>query len=279
MNEATVNSAEVLRLIQQTAVEAQTAKVLELPGDGRKKYVQVGGTLTEKEIPPGPRNHQVRSLADLVAYAKSCDKGVVWHSYLEVVLVIDDADRRDLVTFQLTRSRQLSVLTGLDARKNEKPLRQDELIRMLRFDLGVDTAVLAKFRKLDWTNAQNSTADLQHGKDRMGKQIEAACQGTDGLPETLRLSVPVYEDAGEREPYVVEVGIEVDATNQVFYVQPLAGEMQRVWDLAQQNLRGRLDAGHKELGAAVDVYFGSPGSADSSRTTGPSMIASPIPSE
>ena len=35
MNQGMVNTAEALKLIQDTAVAAQTAKVLELPGDGR----------------------------------------------------------------------------------------------------------------------------------------------------------------------------------------------------------------------------------------------------
>lgn len=260
---------QAIGLIQNTAVEAAAARVVEVPGDGRKILVQYAEQLKEVAVPPPCRKHAVHTLADLIEYtlrviAKIPPDAppdpprvgpVVWHGVKGVVLVIDDEDRRDLVTFPLTYSRRLMRLCSLE---QDKPtFDQKRFVRLLRTELGLpNEGVVAKFRKLDWKVADEGSGSVQHGKDRMGKSIQAEVQGSDELPEEISVPVPVYQEAGERQEYIVRCAVEIDAINQSFALIPLPEEIQKAIDNAQANIRDRLSLA---IGASrAAIYYGAP---------------------
>jgi hypothetical protein len=120
--------------------------------------------------------------------------------------------------------------------------------------LDVDKLVVAKFRKLDWESGDKGTSDIRHGDARMSKAIIAKVQGIDELPEELAVSVPVYQQTGERQEYIVNCNVEIDAVNRQFQLVPVPDELERVLDLAQASIRERLDAELKD----VPVYYGKP---------------------
>jgi hypothetical protein len=254
---------ETLELIQQTAKQAQAPVVVEsLNTDGRTAYVQQGGEIKQFPLPAKPRDHRVGSLADLILFAQREDNKspIVWHGVECVVLVTNDADRRDSVTLPLTLSERFKTLQML---AEEKPaLTQVEFIRLLRVDLGLDnTAVVAKFRKLDWSNGAEANGDIQHGSAKLGKSIAAKVQGIDALPDELPVEVPVYQQTGERQAYIVQCLIEIDTLNQRFQLIPKADELERVVDLAQAGIHERLNVALNSDAATdanVPVYYGTP---------------------
>ena len=251
---------QALELIQETAQRAQEATLIpELSGDGRTAFVQQGEEIKQFAIPPKPRDHQVHSLVDLILYARRQEvkAPVVWHGCQGVVLVIDDADRRDHVSFPLTASKRLLTLQKL---ADDKPaFDQAKFIRLLRVDLGMDNLkVVAQFRKLDFAFGNEGSGEVRHGSDRLGKTITAKVAGVDELPDELDLPVPVYQQTGERQEYIVRCAIEIDTVNQKFQLVPLPDELERVSDLAQASIHDRLTAA---LGAidgqpAIPVYYG-----------------------
>ena len=253
---------ETIELIQQTACDAQAARLLpELSGDGRKAFVQQGNQIKEFPIPPVNRCHQVHSLLNLILYARDADNPapIVWHGTDQVVLLTDDADRRDAVGFPLTLSTRFETLKKLAA---EKPVFDHaQFIRLLRIDLGLDNiAVVAKFRRLNWSVANDGTSDLQHGADKMGKAIAARVQGVDELPDALDVEVPVYQQTGERQVYKVKCAIEIDTLNQQLQLVPLPDELERVMDLAQASIHDRLIValGPIDDQKVIPVYYGTP---------------------
>ena len=252
---------ETLQLIQSTAQKAQEARLLpELSGDGRKAFVQQGGAVKEFPLPPPLREHLVHTLDDLIAYAFRPDnpKPVVWHGVTGVVLLPDDADRRDRIVFPLAFSERYLCLAKLA--KEAKALNQQQFVRLLRRDLGIDAATVQQFRKLDWKNGDNGSSEVNPHNMKVSKSILAEVNGVKDIPEELTVPTPVYSQCGERTEYNVQCYIEIDAVNQVFGFGPLPDELTKIIDLAQADIRGRLD---KALAAngdreAIPVYYGAP---------------------
>ncbi len=253
---------DTLELIQKTAQKAQKARLLpELSMDGRKAFVQHGDQIKEFDIAPPNRMHMVRSLVDLILFARRPENAapVVWHDASRVTLVVDDADRRDLVCFPLTLSNRFEVLGRLAEKK--PVMNQTQFVRLLRVELGLDNlATVAQFRKLDWQHTSEGSGEVQHGNNKMSKSVLAKVQGVADLPDELSIEVPVYQQAGERQVYVVRCAVEIDAVNQQLQLIPLPDEMERAVDLAQANIHERLTAA---LGAVdgqkgIPVYYGTP---------------------
>ena len=248
---------DTLKQIQFTAQEAQKAETLpQLSGDGRQAFVRIGSEIKEFAIGPPVRQHVVHTLADLISYADANEDQpeVVWFGPVGVVLVIDDADRRDRVVFPLSLSPRFETLRHLQLEKEW--FSQPNFVRMLRVDLGLDNvAVVSKFRKIQWASGSESEGNIQHGSDRVGKSVLAKVQNIDDLPDELNVSIPVYQQAGERDEYIVKCLIEIDTVNQLFQLVPRPDELERVVDLAQDGIRNRLTAA---LGTAFPIYYGQP---------------------
>jgi len=224
--------AETLKLIQDTARAATMPRIVpELNTDGRSVHVLVAAG-----EPPRP---------------------VVWHGPAAVVLVIDDADRRDRVAFPLTLSERFACLGRL---AREKPWHQQaEFIRLLRIDLLVDPLIVMKFRKLDWDQKTEGSGEVRHGRERLGNAIMAQVQGIEELPEDLDISAPVYQQPGERREYLVRCAVEIDVVNRRFALRPVADEIERVIDLAQADIGCRLESLlHDGQGPDVPIYYGHP---------------------
>ncbi len=258
---------EALALIQTTAQEAQKAEVLPIPGDGRTVCVRIGNAVQSYIVEPPCRNHQVFSLKDLSNYAGQVvlDRGkdvtsaeearpVVWHGPEGVTLVLDDQDRRDRVTFNLTTSDEMDQL--LDLAESKPFFDQKAFIRMLRCVFNLDTAIIAMFRKLDWEHSSRTTAEAERGRDRLGNEVQSKVQGTAELPEFLDIVAPVYREVGEREEYTIRCLLEFDTVNARIQLIPTPGELDHAFELAQASIHKRLVDGLADEG--VPVYYGKP---------------------
>jgi len=258
---------EALALIQATAQKAQKAEVLQIPGDGRTVCVRIGDAVHSYTVAPPCRNPQVFSLKDRLDYAcqvvrdrkntpaaVEAARPVVWHGPEGVTLVLDDQDRRDQVTFQLTTSDEMDQL--LDLAKSKPTFDQKAFIRMLRCVFNVDTAIIAKFRKLDWEHSSWTTAEIERGRDRLGKEVQSQVQGAAELPEYLDIVAPVYREVGEREEYTIRCLLEFDTDTARSPRIPTPGELDHAFELAQASIHQRLVDGLADEG--VPVYYGKP---------------------
>ena len=255
---------DALELLQTTAQEAQRATLLPVPGDGRTAYVDKGAEIQTFPIPARPREHHVGSLSDLVNYAvhasEVANNLVVWHGPSSVVLLLDDSDRRDRVIFDLGFASRYEVLRTLA--KDRTAFRQADFIRLLRIDLALDNvAVVAQFRRLDFSFDKQGSGTIGHGSDRVGKTILAEVRGVADLPEWLDVSVPVYQQTGERDEYIVRCLLEIDAINERFYLIPQQDALQEALDKAQESIYVRLEEGLKSINkesVVIPIYYGTP---------------------
>lgn len=247
---------EALESLAATFKKSTEARKLDLPGDGRKVYVDQGGTLTVHDVPPACRGHKVDSVDDLIAAAtKWNSQPVVWISGESVVLLPDDTDRRDRVTLPLVKSHQFTRLIQLSAKPE---LSQTDLIRLLRIDLAGAAGraeLLGTVRSIKWRTAAAGNANIQHGNESMGKSIEAEVSGAGAIPEQVLVNGPVYRNYGERdESFGVMCDLEIVPADQVFRFKPLPDEIERVTEAALEGIRERIATNLQ----GVSIFYGTP---------------------
>jgi len=247
---------ETLELIQDTARKAASPQVV-ADIDPRMVHLAIDGTLHAINVPSPVREHRVYSLDDLVNYASNCPNGSIWHSRSGVCLLIEDYDRRDRVTFALHASEQYdSIVAAAD-----KPLNQADLVKLLRLKLDLPD-LAAQFRRLDWAKSDGGRAEIQHGKESLGREILAEIQGVDQLPEEFRVEIPLYQEQGERDQvYLIRIAIDIDTVNRLFLLAPFPGELESAADHHQADIDRRLREGLGEgLGGpdGIEIYYGDP---------------------
>jgi hypothetical protein len=218
---------------------------------GRTVYLNVGGKLQSVVLKP-KRVHGVFSLEDLIRFAvdSGSEKAVVYHSDEGVTLLPDQEDHRDRVVFQLSHSPQF---TRLESLSQVVPMDQKNFVRLLQHELGIDRAIVAVFRRLDWKTQIAASGEVMPGRDRLGREVNAQVAGTAELPEDLVVTVPVYSETGERESFSLRCAIEIDAATQRLALVPLPNEVEIAIDAAQASIRQRLSESLE-----IPIYYGQP---------------------
>lgn len=266
--------AETLKLIQATAQQAHAAQRLDVP-DPRRTHFVLQGERFEVPINPPLRKHVVYSLEDLIAYTLRAEGAsrtdgspegaprtgaspVLWYAQNGMRLILDDADRRDVVLFELEFSIPFKALQTLD--REPVSMTQQQFLHLLRVQLGVDKFHVQKFRKLDWETIIRAKGEVDRGRDRLGKEIASQVSGVDDVPEELQVTVPVYRNPGEMEPHTVGCLIELNAANNTIQLVPKPGEVDLAVNAHLAGLRQRLEEGLAELEGdrQIPIYYGTP---------------------
>jgi len=247
--------------IQKTAREAESnkdaVKILEGPNP-RKRLLVVAGKPQEIDVPPAYREHAVYTLQDLVAYADreferdQEHRMVLWHNEEGVALILDDADRRDRVALELAFSAAWEKLQKI-ADVGTAWLTQREFIRLLKNEFAVSEGTIVKFRKIDFRVMQSAQAQMERGRESLGKAIEAeAHSGGQELPEEIRVEVPIYVTAGEQERYSVRLLLDYDPQAAKIGLTVEADCLDRCCQSHQASIDSRLN----ENAGDVPVYYG-----------------------
>ncbi|MGD0040327.1 MAG: hypothetical protein ABSE84_07930 [Isosphaeraceae bacterium] len=247
---------ESLKLIQTAACDAQKAEIIPLPGDGRKALVRIGTTVQEHAIAPPCRQHAVETVEALASYARKLTTpaaAVVWHDGQEITLVLDDADRRDFVKLSLKPAPQFQAAQGLSAMA--APISQEELIALLRHKLGAPKDLVSVFRSVDFQRTDGAQANLQHGKNTLGKQVNAQLVGADRVPEEITLTIPVFTNCGLNTPYPLKLNVDVDVVRCQFRLVVVPGGLDDLMDRAQEAIAKSLTTLLKDSG--IPIYRGS----------------------
>lgn len=242
------------------AKAALKEKVTEVPfpSDGRTKTFLHNGELIEKDVPADLRAHSVDSVADIVAAAQRWKtKNIIFISGREVVLVLDDDDRRETVTMDLKQTALFETLAKL----NESPkMDQTQLIRLLRRDLRKATEaekILPLVRNIKFKQHTEGSSFVQHGSESLGRTIENEVLGIDKdnpLPSLIVVNTSVYQNPGE-EVFSLGIGLDLEilTTEQKFVLKPMPGDLEAAIEGAKGSIRKRLVEQLKEAG----IFFGS----------------------
>lgn len=213
-----------------------------------------------KPSPAPTRHHTIRSFADLVAIAKDVKvarEPEVYHSHDQVVVILDRDGRREAVKMPLERTDRFASLLRL-TKPGGRSFGPAEAVKFIRFELhgvGAD-ALCAAIRKLDFTRKSNGERTVEHGRESLGRSVEAAVQAPQQVPEEFIAEVPIWSVSGLRNIKAkVRVGVYLDVNDESIELVPLADEISGALEAAQGELHARLAT---ELNP-IPVYQGEVG--------------------
>jgi len=218
------------------------------------------GSVEIIDAQPTFRGHTAEDLETVVAFAHRFDSASIWYSREEIVCLIDDDDRRDSVRIAMIRSDQILKLETLDDMKPH--ITHRDLLMMLRTvftpaSLAKAPKLIDTLRQVKFQAGQVADANIQRGKSSVGKSIATEATFIDTLPETVTLSVPIFDNAFARRPQDVVCALEVHEAEQNFQLFPLPGEVEKAFALAEADIAAAI---REMLGAdnLTPVYHGAP---------------------
>ena len=226
--------AAAIELLQDTAVRASKASELELPVSFKPTHIEYvakpDGTVEKLTAEPYARLHGFETLAALIAFAQAVldgkhgagTKPVVWYSRESVAVIVDDAIRRDRGILPLRFTPQLQVLDNGDS---SAPQQQADFVRFLRIQLDgtlpPDSNFLSIVREIKFGNAMDGHGTINHGKESMGKEINAHVLGTGAIPKTITLLVRIFDSPDICYVHPIKCAVDVLVHEQMFRLVPL----------------------------------------------------------
>ncbi len=227
---------DTLKMLNDTAVQASRAdgklSIVKPPAEPEHVYLTVtsAGDVNRIEAESQPRSHELVTLEQVVAFAEkkgSAVDSVVWFDRSGVVVVIDDNTRRDRASLDLTLSPQCQTLFVLEGSRKQFSLR--DFRRLVRVDLAgcfTDTLLLNWLASVKFSDSRSTGSSIKQGKESLGREIEQSAVSQAGeCPETVTLSVRIFDDPSLRDTWPIECAVEIDLDNQQFQLIPLPGRL------------------------------------------------------
>jgi hypothetical protein len=225
--------ADAIGAVAELAVKANGSQdkveFVRPPSEPEHVYVAVGtdGTISRFAAEPKPRKHNLATVAEVVDFSQ--EKGepettVIWYDRSAVVVILDDATRRDVARVNLQYTPQLGRLLKLE--KDKPAFNQKDFVRLLRIDLAgclTDARLLEWVRSVRFTSTANAAGVMRHGRESMGRDIDDEVlseQGQD-CPEEVLLNVRIFDDPILTRVWPIRCAVEIDAPNQTFGLVPL----------------------------------------------------------
>lgn len=244
--------ADFVDKLTELAKKAHGAEALQIPGDSRRVLVRQGDEFAFEDIPAPDRKITLRGIDDIVELCR--DKTIapapeVYHSGDAIRVVLNREDRREVAVMALTKSERFESMVAL---RKGTSFSVKDAIRFLRVDLhssgqGVGE-LIAGLRRVDFSRSSGTQRTTEHGRETLGRQVEAAIQQTDRVPEDFKATVPVFTNPGLKGiTCTLRCAINIDLDNEKIEISTLADEIQGALDGAQKDIHDMLVA------ALVDV--------------------------
>ena len=217
----------------------------------------------EHRIPAKPARHVVYTLEDLATAAARWggERSVVFHNEQGAVLVLDDEDRRAVVSMPLTTSMVWDRV--LAAR--EQTFDQRQFLRLLRFDLAsiVPPSLVSAIQKIEVVTSGGQRSEINPGRERGTREFAADLANSGEIPERVTCSLPVYLLPGLNQLVPITFGLEytLPPGPVSFIFRPLPDEIERTLQQMQGVLHGLLVDAISELedGLTIPIMYGVAG--------------------
>lgn len=254
--------AEAIAKIVSLAPNIGQLEVLRIPELPRKVFVRSpGGEVMEFEREPTPRHAKIDSLEDLIAAL--VDRAIaqdpeVYHTANAVIVLLDRTQRHEQICMPLFFSQRFSWLMGTDYRSGSPR----EIVKALQRGLGSSAPfpVVDAIRRVNFTRTNAGASVVEHGKESLGRSVEAVVQQADKIPERFVVRVPVYSNPG-LQAFQAEVwmGLYLDLEGQAIEIWPEPDAIQAAIQTAQARLHEALVAAEfwPNPGSAP-VFYGTP---------------------
>ncbi len=250
--------AEFLSKIRELAGHDNTVNVVRTEGLHRSVIVQQGGDRQTVPLDPPLRAPVLGGYGDLLEAALNsdiCPNPEVYHCEASIVLLCDRADRLEKVEMPMGVSERFKTLKALEFGKSFTPA---EAVRFLRFELhGTKTEEVTKhLSRINFDRASGNASDIGHGKESLGRSVEAKVQQADKIPESFDVEVSIYTNPGLEihSKAKIKVGVFLDMAASEVVLQTLSDECAKAEGRVQEaigvNIRSRVDG--------KPVFYGRP---------------------
>lgn len=244
--------------IEKLAELGTTASGIEVkPLCNRKVLVRQGSEHSLMTTDAGPRNYRCDNCDSFVELTAALGhEPIVFVDERAVTAVLDDDYRDDKVSMGIPYSRAFNALGEIG-----KPCDQRLVIAKLREELDgcTDSRFLAVIRRMDFQRSNDGRAHITHGRESLGKSVEAAVQSADGdIPEAIVMQFPAWAAIGFDSTVAVKCAVTVDPVNEKIAVRPVGEELQLELARVRAKLRDFLATKFAEKASGVIVVLGSP---------------------
>lgn len=244
---------EFLETIASQVRRGDAATVTEVSSRPRHLLISQGGLREWVAKDPPLRAVKVGALSSLIAYlAPFKDKAQVFLGPLGAVALLDGDDRRESATLALTPTDAWATLSGWTKWEQFHP---ETIVKELR-GLDVPTGVVAALRKLDFKRQSGTKIETEHGKESLGRRVEAEVQGADKVPEFFDVDVSVFAEDGCRRVVTVRVEVYLNVKEETVDLRVTEDRVQRAVAEVLEDIADSIEA-HKEM-AGVRVFMGAP---------------------
>lgn len=254
-----------IKEIQETAVKAARKQVVCPDAEPSHVYFMLNesGEYERTLAAARPRRHQFDKIDDLLLFSRDRDNPheavpTIWCSADGVELLLDSNDRRDsaFIRFDLTALARAVAVAGptICAPRDPKAFLRLLLVT-LAGALPPESTLVALIRDTKWSVGSSGNANVQHGKESMGREVEAEVSaGAGAIPEQVLLSFPLFKGLTQR--VTINCALEIDPHDQTLWLTPFPdacdNEIDRVVSEIATYMRKELDA------SECPVYLGSP---------------------
>ncbi len=247
--------------LTQHAEKAMTPVVIHPEGEPDHNYLVAmpDGGMEWFEADPAPRLHNAFDLATVARWASQGAKPSPWCSRRGVVLVLDDDTRRDVVRLDLVESPQLATLRALEERK--PAFDQKAFARLLRIDLAGCLAspnLLQSVKQVKFSVLKGLEGEASHGKESIGKTLQAELKGANAVPEEAEVVLPVWSGQAHPTRYCVRCAVEIDVIGERFQLIPFPGAIEDAFCRAEAALLARLAEELAQNDCDIPVHYGTP---------------------
>ncbi|MCA8968809.1 MAG: hypothetical protein KDC95_03470 [Planctomycetes bacterium] len=198
--------AELVDKLVGLGRNAARVEVLEVPGSlGRRHYVRNGESLSIVTRESRPQKTEFLDLADFAAAVKHCPEPEVHVHRGGVYALTDRGDRFDRVSLELEETRRMGALRSLSTGWSGSPKQAMLVLRKEFYGTGVEPVIQALSR-IDFKRTSSGKSHVEHGRESLGRSVEASVQQADAVPESFVIRLPsIWDTIGLRS-----IGIELE---------------------------------------------------------------------
>lgn len=193
-------------------------------------FLRHGDELREIPVPPRVRNHSLLSLDDIVLFLSDptvAPAPEVFFDKDELVAYLHGEERWHVLRSEMPMSQRWLTLTKLNTPQAFTPR---DAVRFLRFELP-DTGtqeIVKALARVDFSRSSTGRNAVEHGKESLGRSVEAAVQQADAVPESFRVRSPVWALPGfDRFVVDVTVGVYIDLVGEKVELRTLPDQISR----------------------------------------------------
>lgn len=228
--------AEAIGALVKLGQEARELTFHKDPMVPNKLWVRQGDGVTVFDAPPPARAHKLLGYDDFVAVVTNPDVAKhpeVFLNAKSATVLLDGTDRRERATVDFVESARLAECRVMQ--RQPRSMQPAEVVKFLRFHMhgaNVDHVIQAMSR-IDFSRTSAGRTDVSHGKESLGRSVEAQVQQADSVPKTFTVTVPIWTNPGfDRYSAQVEFGVYLDLAAQTVELRVLSDEVERVVNLA-----------------------------------------------